>query len=71
MIYSPSISSLTIRERKDAHGRRPGDPDYDPKTLYLPQEFLKSLSGGQVVGFAFMKISFLCDCLLFIGTFGI
>ncbi|KAH0467039.1 hypothetical protein IEQ34_004277 [Dendrobium chrysotoxum] len=34
-------------ERKDAHGRRPGDEDYDPRTLYLPQEFLKSLSGGQ------------------------
>ncbi|KAJ0987201.1 hypothetical protein J5N97_005557 [Dioscorea zingiberensis] len=33
--------------RKDAHGRRPGDSDYDPKTLYLPQEFLRSLSGGQ------------------------
>lgn len=34
-------------ERKDAHGRLPGDADYDPRTLYLPQEFLKGLSGGQ------------------------
>lgn len=25
------------------------DPDYNPKTLYLPPSFLKSLSGGQVV----------------------
>lgn len=33
--------------RKDAHGRRPGDEGYDPKTVYLPHEFLKSLSGGQ------------------------
>ncbi|PKA65146.1 DNA mismatch repair protein MSH6 [Apostasia shenzhenica] len=34
--------------RRDAHGRRLGDNDYDPRTLYLPQEFLKSLSGGQM-----------------------
>ncbi|OAY70755.1 DNA mismatch repair protein MSH6, partial [Ananas comosus] len=37
-----------LREgRKDAKGRRPGDVNYDPRTLYLPPEFLKSLSGGQ------------------------
>ncbi|KAG0462513.1 hypothetical protein HPP92_020989 [Vanilla planifolia] len=34
-------------ERMDACRRRPGESDYDPRTLYLPQEFLKSLSGGQ------------------------
>ncbi|KAM0952719.1 putative DNA mismatch repair protein MutS/MSH [Dioscorea sansibarensis] len=33
--------------RKDACGRRPGDADYDPKTIHLPQEFMRSLSGGQ------------------------
>ncbi|CAA6654394.1 unnamed protein product [Spirodela intermedia] len=33
--------------RKDANKRRPGDASYDPKTLYLPPEFLKSLTGGQ------------------------
>ncbi|XP_077230446.1 MUTS homolog 6 [Tasmannia lanceolata] len=33
--------------RKDADGRLPGDVNYDPRTLYLPQNFLKSLSGGQ------------------------
>ncbi|XP_072995622.1 DNA mismatch repair protein MSH6 [Typha latifolia] len=32
---------------KDAQGRRPGDVNYDPRTLYLPPGFLKSLSGGQ------------------------
>lgn len=26
----------------------PGHVNYDPKTIFLPQEFLKSLSGGQV-----------------------
>ncbi|XP_030451393.2 DNA mismatch repair protein MSH6 [Syzygium oleosum] len=34
-------------ERRDAKRRRPGDMDFDPRTLYLPPDFLKSLSGGQ------------------------
>lgn len=33
----------------DAKRRRPGDENYDPKTLYLPPDFLKTLSGGQVL----------------------
>lgn len=37
------------RERRDANRRRPGDVDYDPRTLYLPLDFVKSLSGGQVI----------------------
>ncbi|KAJ4730458.1 DNA mismatch repair protein MutS [Rhynchospora pubera] len=37
-----------LREgRKDAKGRRPDHVNYDPRTLYLPPDFLKSLSGGQ------------------------
>ncbi|GAV87389.1 MutS_V domain-containing protein/MutS_I domain-containing protein/MutS_II domain-containing protein/MutS_IV domain-containing protein/MutS_III domain-containing protein [Cephalotus follicularis] len=36
-----------LRERRDAKGRHPGDKNYDPRTLYLPPDFLKSLSGGQ------------------------
>ncbi|KAG5231682.1 DNA mismatch repair protein [Salix suchowensis] len=34
-------------ERRDAKRKRPGDVDYDPRTLYLPAEFVKSLTGGQ------------------------
>ncbi|KAG9457908.1 hypothetical protein H6P81_002416 [Aristolochia fimbriata] len=34
-------------KRRDAKGRRPGDANYDPRTLYLPSDFLKSLTGGQ------------------------
>ncbi|CAK7348409.1 unnamed protein product [Dovyalis caffra] len=34
-------------ERMDATRRRPGDVDYDPRTLHLPPEFVKSLTGGQ------------------------
>ncbi|KAK3133294.1 hypothetical protein QOZ80_6AG0534770 [Eleusine coracana subsp. coracana] len=33
--------------RKDAKGRRPGNPDYDPRTLFLPSQFLNNLTGGQ------------------------
>uniref|UniRef100_A0A0E0ES22 DNA mismatch repair protein n=1 Tax=Oryza meridionalis TaxID=40149 RepID=A0A0E0ES22_9ORYZ len=33
--------------RKDAKGRRPGNPNYDPRTLSLPSQFLNSLTGGQ------------------------
>lgn len=33
--------------RRDANKRRPGDENYDSRTLYLPPEFLKSLTGGQ------------------------
>ncbi|KAJ6343741.1 hypothetical protein OIU76_005481 [Salix suchowensis] len=34
-------------ERRDAKRKCPGDVDYDPRTLYLPAEFVKSLTGGQ------------------------
>ncbi|KAL0371530.1 UNVERIFIED_CONTAM: DNA mismatch repair protein MSH6 [Sesamum angustifolium] len=34
-------------DRRDANRRRPGDANYDPRTLYLPPEFVKSLTGGQ------------------------
>ncbi|XP_052202535.1 DNA mismatch repair protein MSH6 [Diospyros lotus] len=34
-------------ERRDANRRRSGDVNYDPRTLYLPPNFLKSLTGGQ------------------------
>ncbi|XP_020521076.1 DNA mismatch repair protein MSH6 isoform X2 [Amborella trichopoda] len=33
--------------RRDANGRKPGDLNYDSKTLYLPQKFLKGLTGAQ------------------------
>ncbi|KAL7151089.1 hypothetical protein ABFS83_04G007600 [Erythranthe nasuta] len=35
------------KNRKDAEGRRPGDVNYDPRTLYLPPSFVKGLTGGQ------------------------
>ncbi|GKD87196.1 DNA mismatch repair protein MSH6 [Tanacetum coccineum] len=37
------------KDRRDANKRSPGDENYDPRTLYLPPTFLKSLTGGQVL----------------------
>ncbi|KAK2649644.1 hypothetical protein Ddye_017133 [Dipteronia dyeriana] len=34
-------------KRRDANGRRPEDVNYDPRTLYLPPDFVRSLSDGQ------------------------
>lgn len=39
--------SFLGKGRKDASGKRPGDPEYDPRTLYLPTEFLKGLPAAQ------------------------
>lgn len=36
------------RDRRDAKRRRPTDENYDPRTLYLPPDFVKRLTGGQV-----------------------
>ncbi|KAK8540982.1 hypothetical protein V6N13_061030 [Hibiscus sabdariffa] len=38
---------LGPKVRRDANRKRPGDVNYNPKTLYLPPDFLKNLSGGQ------------------------
>ncbi|MCD7449438.1 DNA mismatch repair protein msh6 [Datura stramonium] len=35
------------KDRKDANKRSPEDANYDPRTLYLPPNFLKGLTGGQ------------------------
>lgn len=39
--------SFLAENRRDANKRRPGDVNYDPRTLHLPPNFLKSLTGGQ------------------------
>lgn len=33
-------------KRKDAHRRRQGDPDYDPRTLYVPEDYLNKCTPG-------------------------
>ncbi|KAL8142654.1 hypothetical protein V2J09_015686, partial [Rumex salicifolius] len=35
------------RDRRDANRRCPGDENYDPRTLFLPSNFVKGLSSGQ------------------------
>ncbi|BBN02356.1 DNA mismatch repair protein MSH6 [Marchantia polymorpha subsp. ruderalis] len=57
------------RNRKDASGRRPSDPNYDPRTVYLPQDFTKELSGGQLQWWEF-KSKHMDKVLLFkVGKF--
>lgn len=53
------------RGHKDAKGRRPENPDYDPRTLFLPSHFLKSLTGGQVLSHMNCKPYFLL-CNLYV-----
>ncbi|KAL8149106.1 hypothetical protein AgCh_006203 [Apium graveolens] len=43
--------------RRDANKRRPGDENYDPKTLYLPPQFLNSLTGGQRQWWEFKSVN--------------
>jgi DNA mismatch repair protein MSH6 len=38
------LSWLSEENRKDKNGRRPHDPNYDPRTVLVPREFLKSLT---------------------------
>ncbi|XP_073263558.1 uncharacterized protein [Populus alba] len=42
------VKNKESKERRDAKRRRPGDVDYDPRTLYLPAEFAKSLTETMV-----------------------
>ncbi|KAH9730726.1 DNA mismatch repair protein MSH6 [Citrus sinensis] len=46
-IIAPSTLVATTIDLRDAKRRRPGDVYYDPRTLYLPPDFLRNLSEGQ------------------------
>lgn len=35
-------------KRKDLNGNKPGDPEYDPRTLYVPPEFIKKETPAMV-----------------------
>ena len=54
---------------KDSSGRRPSDPDYDSKTLYVPPKFLSSQSPGHQQWWAVKSMYF--DTVLFfkVGKF--
>lgn len=51
-VWYHNFEGITVdrcgRDRKDASGRKPTDPAYNPCTLHLPADFIKGLSGGQV-----------------------
>ncbi|XP_037908419.1 probable DNA mismatch repair protein Msh6 isoform X2 [Hermetia illucens] len=54
---------------KDAKGRRPTDPNYDRRTLYVPEKFLSTLSPGVRQWWDLKSHNF--DCVLFfkVGKF--
>ncbi|XP_014252185.1 DNA mismatch repair protein Msh6 [Cimex lectularius] len=54
---------------KDGKGRRPNDPNYDPRTLYVPSDFLKSLTPGMRQWWELKRNHY--DCILFfkVGKF--
>lgn len=54
---------------RDAQKRRPDDPDYDPRTLYVPEDFIKKRSPGHRQWWR-MKAAYYDTVLLFkIGKF--
>lgn len=53
----------------DAARRRPGHPDYDPRTLHVPDSFLNSLSPGQQQWWRFKRANFDSVLLFKMGKF--
>lgn len=43
-----SFDFLFPEKRRDKNGRRPTDPDYNPRTLFVPNDFLKSQTPAMV-----------------------
>jgi len=58
-----SYDFLKPEKIRDKNGKRPDDPDYDPKTLYVPSEFLKKQSQAQQQWWAIKSDHF--DTILF------
>ena len=48
---------------KDKKGRRPSHPDYDPKTLFVPESFLNQQTPGHRQWWTFKSNHF--DCVIF------
>ncbi|VDM69026.1 unnamed protein product, partial [Strongylus vulgaris] len=60
-----TFSFLKPENIRDAQGRRPGEDDYDPTTLYVPADFLKDQSPG----IFFLRFFFCCNlyvCLMLV-----
>ncbi|KAG5670949.1 hypothetical protein PVAND_001178 [Polypedilum vanderplanki] len=54
---------------RDANKNRPNHPDYDPRTLYVPPEFLKNQTPGHLQWWTLKSLYF--DCVFFfkVGKF--
>lgn len=64
-----TIDFLKPEKIKDAAGRRPDHPDYDPRTLFVPESFLNSQTPGMRQWWVLKAQYF--DCILFfkVGKF--
>lgn len=66
----PPVSSMCFRI-KDATGRRPDHPDYDPSTLFIPSNWFKEakVSEAQQQWWNFKKANFNSVLLFKVGKF--
>lgn len=64
-----SVDFLRPDKIKDASGRRPDHPEYDPRTLFVPESFLNSQTPGMRQWWVLKSQYF--DCILFfkVGKF--
>ena len=63
----PEYSFLWPERIRDANQRRPGDPDYDASTLYVPPSFLQRRTGAQAQWWS-MKAQHMDTVLFFKGN---
>ncbi|XP_044284717.1 DNA mismatch repair protein Msh6 isoform X2 [Varanus komodoensis] len=63
------IDWLQDGKRKDGHRRRQSDPDYDPSTLFVPEDYLKNCTPGMRKWWELKSQNF--DCVIFykVGKF--
>uniref|UniRef100_A0A6J0TQ56 DNA mismatch repair protein n=2 Tax=Pogona vitticeps TaxID=103695 RepID=A0A6J0TQ56_9SAUR len=63
------IEWLQDGKRKDAHRRRQNDPDYDPSTLFVPEDYLRNCTPGMRKWWELKSQYF--DCVIFykVGKF--
>lgn len=64
-----TFSFLQPNQIRDKNLRKPNDPEYDPRTVYVPQDFIKNQTPGMAQWWVLKSGHF--DCILFfkVGKF--
>ena len=67
--YHKTLEWLKPEKRRDEHRRRPDHPEFNPTTLYVPEEFLNSCTPGMRNWWQFKSQNF--DLVIFykVGKF--